>query len=74
MIAAFNPATNPSDYVAIAVRHGNYDVSVYNYQVKQFMPLTKSVSAAVICEDEVLPNGVDMKNCWMHLDYPIDSQ
>ena len=31
MVAAFNPATNgPTDYLSIPVKHGHYDVSIYN--------------------------------------------
>jgi hypothetical protein len=70
LVAAFNPATNKSDYLEFPVRHGNYDVAVYNSAQQAMIP-TKDVS--VICENETLANGYTIETCMMYIDYPIDS-
>lgn len=68
-MSAFNPASVVGDYVVFPVRHGHYDVSAYDFKLKNMV----AVTASVICENVTLTNGYPIKTCVIHVDYPIDS-
>jgi len=68
LLAAFNPSTDPSDYLTLPVQHAYYKVMTYNYANQAFQP----ANAVVFSENETLPNGYTVNNPWMHIDYAID--
>ena len=71
MVAVFNPATNgPTDYLSFPLKHGHYQVSAFDARSGKFSALNNT---AVICDNETLPNGYEVRTCLMHLAYAVDS-
>lgn len=71
MIAAFNPASDPTDVVSVAVKHAFYTVNVWDAANAKWA--SAEGAAAVFCENETLSNNFTItNNCWLHVDYAID--
>ena len=69
-VAAYNPSTDATNYVSIAVPHGNFKVQQFDLSAAPGKGTFVDSVADVICDNDLMVNNT-IYNCWLYVEYNI---